>query len=148
MQLRHRRICRKPDPVQLSSAAVAAAAAAGLLSAADTAGASNTGPDDSEANGAGQQAAAAALPQHVIEALLLERYQGKYSRLGVPHRMPGRQRWLKMQAEAAAAPADEVDDVEQAQEAAGVVGAGKGGAEAPMAVGPDTGAAGGNTSAS
>jgi hypothetical protein len=59
-----------------------------------------------DAEGLAELAAAAALPQHVVEALLLERYSGKFARLGVPHKMPGRRKWLRMQAEAAAAAAE------------------------------------------
>jgi hypothetical protein len=59
-----------------------------------------------DAEGVGELAAAAALPQHVVEALLFERYSRKYARLGVPHKLPGRHKWLRMQAEAAAAAAE------------------------------------------
>jgi hypothetical protein len=114
LQLRHRRICRKPEPVPLSAPAVAAAATAGLLAAPAAADDGAAGPsmsaaagDDDGADEAGLTAAAGALPQHVVEALLLERYREKYTRLGLPHKMPGRRRWAKMQAAASAAAADD-----------------------------------------
>lgn len=115
-ELRHRRIIRKPEPVPLSPSAVAAAASAGLLSSSAAAGTdgSAAGPTasaaaaaDGDADAEDEPSAAAALPRAVVEALLLERYSGKFTRLGLPHKMPGRQQWLKMQAEAAAAAAAE-----------------------------------------
>lgn len=106
LQLRHRRICRKPEPVQLSEPAVAAAAASGLLAAAS--------PDDNSAaaaagvaslggpaagDDAGADAADRPLPSQVVEQLLLERYSAKYERMGLPHKMPGRRKWQSMQQE-------------------------------------------------
>lgn len=134
LQLKHRRICRKPDPVVLSAPAVAAAATAGLLAdplgAADAEGGTSgpnqgtTGAADADGDDEGQGTAAAALPQQVVEALLLERYSSKFTRLGLPHKMPGRERWLRMQMAAAAAAADGRFE-EEAQEEEG--GAGQGG---------------------
>jgi hypothetical protein len=100
LQLRHRRICRKPEPVQLSEPAVAAAAASGLLAAAN--------PDDDAAAAtagapAGDSAEAAdadrPLPSQVVEQLLLERYSTKYERMGLPEKMPGRRKWQSLQQE-------------------------------------------------
>jgi len=132
LQLKHRRICRKPDPVVLSAPAVAAAATAGLLAdplgGADADGAASgpnqgaTAAADADGDDEGQGTAAAALPQQVVEALLLERYSSKYTRLGLPHKMPGRERWLRMKMAAAAAAADvgyEEDVQEEGEEQCG-----------------------------
>lgn len=153
VQLRHRRICRKPEPVPLSAPAVAAAATAGLLAAPPVADDDAAGPSTSAAAGddgadeSGLAGATGALPQHVVEALLLERYREKYARLGLPHKMPGRRPWAKMQAAAAAAAADGGAEGGEVQEAQGPSSAappggqeGAGGAAGGQAGGLDEGA--------
>lgn len=99
VQVRHRRICRKPELVPLSGAA----AAAGLLAGMPLTGTDIASGVDSASLHSEEELPLGPLPQHVVEGLLLERYSDKYTRLGLPHRMPGRQQWLKMQAAAAAA---------------------------------------------
>lgn len=124
LQLRRRRLCRKPELVPLSAPAVAAAAAAGLLAAgpagddpdggdrapaaaaaADGADGGSDGGDDGDA-----AAANAPLPVHLVEEMLLERYSSKFDRLGVPQKMPGRRRWLRLQQARAAAAAEAAED--------------------------------------
>lgn len=95
MQLRHRRICRRPEPVVLSEPATAAAAASRLLGSAAEEQPGNAAAVETVDMGA--NAAYFPLSGQAVEHILLERYSTKYNRLGVPEKMPGRERWLKQQ---------------------------------------------------
>jgi hypothetical protein len=135
LQLRHRRICRKPEPVLLSEPAVAAAAAAGLLAApgADDDAAATGAADAAVFDNADADDAERPLPSQVVEQLLLERYSRKYERMGVPQKMPGRRKWQSLQQELRSRSPVELQPVtappmtamQQAAEAAAAVGAGE-----------------------
>lgn len=130
LQLRRRRICRRPEPVMVAHAAATNTLAPGAAGAtagdeADITPAAVAAAGDMDEDGNVNQICCS-ITGEALDKLLLGRYSAKYKRMGLPEKMPGRIRWKKLEAaEAQAAAATDV--AEAAKHAMNVNGAANGG---------------------